>query len=135
MTSIGFSNWTGSPYGIEIKNQLQYIDRGEFDVKLAMCRKLMIKPLFVMRMLPKSYSWEVVRQGGYAFIMKYQLYPHGSEALAREVRDKLSLPVDSPPLIHETTLNRFLTWHNGTKDVPVNFWRIHGAIVEWTPNH
>jgi hypothetical protein len=123
----------GVAYGLEIKNQLQYIDKGEFDVKLAMCRALGIKPLFVMRMLPKAYSWEIVRQGGYALIMKYQLYPHGAEALAKQVRDTLGLPVDSPPMIHETTLNRFLTWHNDTKEVPANSARIHGAVVAWTP--
>jgi len=125
----------GVAYGIEIKNQLQYIDFGEFDTKLAMCRKLKIKPLFVMRMLPKSYTWEVYRQGGYALIMKYQLYPHGAEDFAKEVRDTLALPVDAPPSIHQPTLNRLLAWHHGTRDVPANSVRIHGQVVEWEPNH
>lgn len=115
----------GVAYGVEIKNQLQYINRDEFEVKLEMCRVLGLKPLFVMRALPKSWANEVIEQGGYALIVRYQLYPHGAEAFAKEVREGLGLPVDAPPAIYEGTLTRFQNWHLKTREVPVNSPQIH----------
>jgi len=115
----------GVAYGVEIKNQLQYINRDEFDVKLEMCRVLGLKPLFVMRALPKSWANEVIEQGGYALIVRYQLYPHGAEAFAKEVRGVLELPVDAPPAIYQGTLTRFQNWHLKTRQIPVNSRPIH----------
>jgi hypothetical protein len=117
----------GVSYGVEIENQLQYIDKDEFDVKREMCRALGLKPLFVMRALPKSWSNEVIEQGGYALIVGHQLYPHGAEAFAKEVREVLGLPVDAPPAIYEGTLTRFQNWHLKTREVPVNSPPIHKA--------
>lgn len=101
----------GIRYGVEIKNQLQYIERDEFTAKLNMCSALKLRPLFVVRMLPRSYMNEIYLRGGYAMIMKYQLYPHGSESLAKRVQASLGLPVDAPPAILDGTLERFRNWH------------------------
>jgi hypothetical protein len=101
----------GIHYGAEIKNTLRYIDREELEVKLEMCRELELVPLFIMRMAPKSYIDMINRQGGYALIFEWQLYPHGYSDLGRLVRDKLGLPVDSPAAIEVGTLQRFLKWH------------------------
>lgn len=101
----------GVEYGVEVKNQLQYIGTTEFKAKLAMCEALRLRPFFIMRALPKSYSYEVIKRGGFALVFKYQLYPHGAERFAKEVREVLGLPVDSPPGIYDSTLNRFLSWH------------------------
>ena len=49
----------GILYGVEIKNQLAYIDQTEFQVKLAMCEHMGIRPLFVARMMPRSYIEDV----------------------------------------------------------------------------
>jgi hypothetical protein len=103
----------GIAYGAEIKNKLGYVDRSELDVKLRMCRYLGLRPLMIMRALPKSWHWEVVRDwGGFCLIFGFQLYPpFGFEALAREVRDTLGLPVDCPRAIQEGTVKRLLDWH------------------------
>jgi len=93
----------GIRYGVEIKNQLQYIERDEFAVKLDMCTALNLRP--------RSYMNEIYERGGYAMIMKYQLYPHGSEGLAKRVQASLGLPVDAPPAILDGTLERFRNWH------------------------
>lgn len=106
----------GIRYGVEVKNQLQYIERAEFLIKLEMCRHLGLRPLFVMRMLPRSYMNDVFERGGYVMIMKYQLYPHGSEHLAKRVRDGLGLPVDAPPAIFDGTLTRFANWHRKVEE-------------------
>ena len=94
----------GVYYGTEIKNRLGYIDRTEFSVKLAMCQALGLKPLFVARMMPKTYINEVRLSGGYSMIMKYQFYPVAARELAQRVRDELQLPVDCPSRSSRTPL-------------------------------
>jgi hypothetical protein len=51
-------------YGVEIKNTLPYIPRDEFRIKLDLCRHLGLAPLFVSRMAPKNYNYEIIERGG-----------------------------------------------------------------------
>lgn len=81
------------------------------EVKLEMCKALGLKPLFVLRMCPKSYVEVVRRVGGFTLLFWWQLYPYGHEGLARRVREELGLPVDNPRAIWESTTKRFLDWH------------------------
>ena len=99
------------PYGTEIKNTLDYIPQEEMKIKLKICAKLGLKPLFIMRMAPKDYIWKIRQAGGFSLIIKYQLYPHGYRDLAKRVREQLKLPVDCPRAIEEGTIKRFLDWH------------------------
>jgi hypothetical protein len=101
----------GVYYGVEIKNRLSYIDHKEFLTKLAMCLVLRLTPLFVARMMPRTYINDVSKMGGYAMIMKYQFYPVSHRELANRVRTELGLPVDCPRRIQDSTLQRLLTWH------------------------
>ncbi len=108
----------GIAYGAEIKNTLEYISREELRVKVRMCAALGVRPLFILRMAPKSYIHEVNEAGGYVLVFKWQLYPHGSEELVRRVRERLGLFVDSPAALQEGTLRRFLGWHHRTHGLP-----------------
>lgn len=101
----------GIAYGTEVKNTLDYIDRDELQVKLRMCEALGLKPLFIVRMAPKSYVEEVRRTGGFTLIFKFQLYPFGHDELARRVKEQLGLPVACPVAIADGTVERFLNWH------------------------
>lgn len=101
----------GVTYGAEIKNALSYIELEELEVKLEMCKALGLKPLFILRMSPKSYVEAVRGAGGFTLLFGWQLYPYGHEGLARRVREELGLPVDSPRAIWESTTKRFLDWH------------------------
>ena len=101
----------GIPYGTEIKNTLEYIDKKELDTKLLMCRWLGLRPFFIVRQAPKHYVELVPRAGGFTLIFDWQLYPHGALALAQLVRRELGLPVDSPAAIAEGTVKRLLNWH------------------------
>lgn len=101
----------GVGYGVEIKNTLRYIPIDELKAKLSMCEFLGLTPLFIVRFAPKSYVHEIQQRGGFTLIFKYQLYPHGFEDMAREVRSELGLPVDCPAAIAEGTCQRFLRWH------------------------
>jgi hypothetical protein len=82
----------GIAYGCEIKNTLKYLPTSEREVKLAMCAHLGLKPLFVVRWLPKDHIYRVVQAGGFAILFEHQLYPVGQERLAGEVRERLGFP-------------------------------------------
>lgn len=101
----------GVAYGTEIKNSLDYISHEELQIKVGMCKRFGIKPLFIMRMAPKSYIEEVRRAGGYSLIFEWQLYPYGQEQLARRVRERFGLRVDCARAIERGTVQRFLKWH------------------------
>jgi hypothetical protein len=98
-------------YGVEVKNTLGYMDYDELKVKLQMCSSLGIKLVLAVRMLPKSWINEIVDSGGFALIMKYQLYPLAHRELARRVSGELGLPVDTPKALAEGTMDRFVRWH------------------------
>jgi len=101
----------GQAYGIEVKNTLGYMEREEFLLKTRLSLSLGIRPVFVCRMLPKSWIFELMKAGGFALILKYQLYPWTHRELAKRVREELELPVDAPRFLAEATMNRFLKWH------------------------
>lgn len=101
----------GVHYGVEIKNRLGYIGQTELSIKLQMCQAMGLTPLFVARMMPRTYIHEVREAGGYSMIMKYQFYPVSHRALALRVKNELGLPVDCPRRLQDSTLQRFLKWH------------------------
>jgi hypothetical protein len=101
----------GIAYGIEVKNTLGYMDGKELLLKTRLCNWLGIRPVFVCRMLPKTWIHELNESGGFALILKYQLYPWTHRELANRVRDGLGLPVDAPRALAEGTMGRFLKWH------------------------
>lgn len=83
----------GIRYGVEVKNQLGYIDQTEFEIKLAMSNFFGVRPMFVARMMPKNYIGDVIRAGGFVLLFKNQHYPLMSDPLAQRVRERLQLPV------------------------------------------
>ena len=58
--------------------------------------------------MPRAWIHELQLAGGFALIMKYQLYPWTHKNLARKVAKELGIPVDSPRSLKETTMKRFL---------------------------
>lgn len=100
----------GVGYGVEVKNTLGYLDVDEFITKIRMCRHIGVKPVFAVRMLPRTWAQALVRAGGYAMIMKYQFYPWTHQGLSGDIRNKLMLPVDTPKRIEDGTMKRFESW-------------------------
>lgn len=94
----------GIAYGVEVKNKLGYMDYDELRTKVTLCRHLGIRPLVVARMLPKSWIKEIVDAGGFALIMKWQLYPYTHKELARRVKLELGLSVDAPKALEQGLL-------------------------------
>lgn len=101
----------GLAYGVEVKNTLRYMDYEEFQIKIRLCQQLGIRPLFVVRMIPRTWVRELVQAGGFALILKYQLYPSAHKPLAKQIARELQLPVDAPRRLAEGTMQRFLQWH------------------------
>ena len=101
----------GVGYGVEVKNTLGYMDYKEFQTKIRLSLFLGLRPVFVARMLPKSWMNELIGQGGFGLILKYQLYPWSHRELARRVAGDLGLPVDAPRALADGTMRRFMTWH------------------------
>lgn len=87
------------------------MNKKEFDIKIQLCSHLGIRPLFVVRMMPKSWMYELNHFGGFGLIFKYQLYSWTHRELARRIANQLGLPVDAPRMLHNKTLSRFLDWH------------------------
>jgi hypothetical protein len=100
----------GVAYGVEVKNTLGYMDVDEFVTKIRMSVHLGIRPVFAVRALPKTWIEALISAGGYAMIMQYQFYPWTHLELASELREKLTLPVDTPRRIEEGTMQRFENW-------------------------
>ena len=100
----------GIGYGIEVKNTLGYLDVDEFITKIRIARHIGVRPVFAVRFLPRTWAEALIRSGGYAMIMKYQFYPWSHHDLAKEIRDKLMLPVDTPKKIELGTMQRFEKW-------------------------
>ena len=98
-------------YGVEVKNTLGYMKDEEFQLKIEMCDFLGVVPVFAVRMIPKTWILELIGAGGFALILKYQLYPWGHKDLARRVASELGLPVDSPRALQAGTMQRFVRWH------------------------
>lgn len=101
----------GVRYGVEVKNQLGYIDLTELQVKLKMCEFFGIKPMFATRVMPANYFHVVGSQDGYLFITQNQNYPLLSKKLAKSVKDTLNLPVAVIQRLPHTALTRFENWH------------------------
>ncbi len=98
-------------YGIEVKNTLKYMGEPEFRLKIQMNQHLGLTPVFACRMLPRRWIIDLVQAGGFALILKWQLYPWTHLTLARRVHQELGLPVDSPRRLADGTMDRFMKWH------------------------
>jgi len=46
-------------YGVEVKNALGYMDKEEIDIKIELCEYLGLRPVFAVRMFPKSWIDEI----------------------------------------------------------------------------
>lgn len=102
----------GIQYGVEVKNTMSYISKQLFLTKLEICEYLNLKPLFIVRMLPKNWFMEVKQRGGYVMFLEYQVHPPSHRELTKRIGRELNLKLDCPESIQDGTMNRFLQWHN-----------------------
>lgn len=98
-------------YGMEVKNTLSYIEKREFDFKLELCQSLSLRPVFAVRMMPKTWIYELYKAGGYAIILHYQMYPQHLKTLAERIAEELLLPTSYPRNLEQGTMQKFLNYH------------------------
>lgn len=80
-------------YGVEVKNTFGYMPTDELNTKIAMCRHLGIRPLFIVRNR-HAIQWERVREaGGLLYIFKSKILPPGHEPLRDRIWQQMRLPV------------------------------------------
>lgn len=101
----------GIAYGLEVKNTLGYMDKKELDIKMKLCAHIGVRPVFVVRMIPKSWMFQLYKAGGFGLIFKYQLYPFSHKELAAHVAKELGLPLGAPRAIAQGTMARFMRFH------------------------
>ena len=99
------------PYGFEVKNTWDYIEREEMRIKVDLCKYLGITPVFIVRASPKTYIEQVRQAGGFTLVFEAQIYELGMQELAKEVRDGLHMPVVASATIPDGIIQRFLKWH------------------------
>lgn len=46
----------GVAYGVEVKNTLGYMDQDEFQLKTRLCEAIGVRPVFAVRMIPKTWA-------------------------------------------------------------------------------
>lgn len=101
----------GVAYGVEVKNTLGYMEQDEFRLKRRLCEAIGVRPVFAVRMLPKTWTNELLKAGGYAMILQWQLYPLSHRALAHRVHAELGITVDAPRALLAGTMDKFERWH------------------------
>lgn len=101
----------GIAWGCEVKNTWDYIPEDELRIKLRMCSRLGVRPLFIMRASSKSYNYEIIQAGGFALIFEDHLYPFGMLKFGEKVRTELGMPAASPRAIPGGHIDRFVNWY------------------------
>lgn len=75
-----------------------------------------MKPLFIVRWLPKSHIHATIEAGGIAILFERQLYPVGQESLALEVRERLGLPAACLKELPADAVTRLVKLHDRLVD-------------------
>jgi len=109
----------GIAWGCEVKNTWDYIPKEELGIKLAMCRHLGVRPLFIVRASPKTYNFEIFRAGGFALIFEDHLYPFGTAGFAEKIRKELRMPAHSPRAIPSGHIDRFVNWYRKQRQMGI----------------
>jgi hypothetical protein len=83
----------GSAYGIEVKNTFPYMPDDELEIKIAMCKHLGLRPLFIVRNR-HAIQWDKMQEaGGLLYIFKSKILPPGHEPLRDRMWQQMRLPV------------------------------------------
>lgn len=95
--------------GVEIKNELDLMDKTEIDAKIKICKRLGIIPVFACRWL-EPYRQEIKNNDGFAWQFKTQLYPLGFERHVKHMKQKFDYPVKIATEIPKKAIKEFEKW-------------------------
>jgi hypothetical protein len=80
-------------FGVQAKNELKSIDKTELLEQIHICSHLRIKPLFIVRYMPFSFTQFIKEAGGFLAVLGNQLWPQGYRELCETIRGRLSITV------------------------------------------
>jgi len=97
--------------GVEIKNTLDLIPLKELNKKIDMCKTLRILPVFACRWL-KPYEKIILKNRGFPWIFKKQIYPLGQENFVKKLKKKLELPIEVSSELPKDSVKDLKRWVN-----------------------
>ena len=95
--------------GVEVKNELDIMDKSELSIKIKLCKRLGLTPVFACRWL-EPYRKEIINNGGFLWQFKTQMYPIGFEALVKSVKQRFGFPVIVATEIPKKPVKEFEEW-------------------------
>lgn len=95
--------------GVEIKNTLDPIEKGELEIKIKLCKKIGVIPVFACRWL-EPYKKEIVQNDGFPWQFREQIYPIGQEQFVEEMKKKFKFPIEVRDEIPEKAVKEFENW-------------------------
>lgn len=95
--------------GVEVRNELDMMDRTELRIKLRLCKKLQITPVFACRWL-EPYKKEITENGGFLWQFKTQMFPIGFEPLVSKMKQRFGFPVKVATEIPHRAVKEFESW-------------------------
>jgi hypothetical protein len=101
----------GIAYGVEVKNKFEYLDDDIYDIKLEICARLHIRPLFFFRMASYLQIYKTKNQDGKIIIFKSKIFPPGNERFVREIWNKMRLPVSVWRDLPQPITQSLITYH------------------------
>ena len=81
-----------SKIGMEIKNMLSLTPIGEVEIKIKMCKKGDLIPVFACRWM-EAHRKFIEKNNGFLWQFKNQLYPRGQENFVNVIRKRFKFPV------------------------------------------
>jgi hypothetical protein len=81
----------GRTFGVQAKNELKSIEKKELLEQLEICYHLKIKPVFVVRYMPFSFTPLIKQQQGFLLVIGNQLWPLGHRRLCENIKSKMSI--------------------------------------------
>jgi len=81
----------GRVFGVQAKNELKPIEKEELEEQLEICSHLKIKPIFVVRYMPFSFTHLIKQQQGFLLVIGNQLWPLGYRTLCENIKSKMSI--------------------------------------------
>ena len=95
--------------GVEVKNELDIMDKSELCIKIKLCKRLRVTPVFACRWL-EPYKEEIRNNGGFPWQFKTQMYPIGFETLVKSVKQRFGFPVMVATEIPKKPTKEFEEW-------------------------
>jgi hypothetical protein len=80
-------------FGIQAKNELKSIEQSELFTQIQICSHLKIKPLFIVRYMPFSFTPLIKQNRGFLAVLGNQLWPIGHGQRCETIKRRMSVTI------------------------------------------